>query len=187
MLRGLLAGTVATLLAAGSHALAGDRAPSAVGLILALFFAGVVSIGLVGRALSAVRVAASVLVSQLGFHVLFSTLGGAAEVVALGHHGQTVISGTDAVMHASGGMWLAHGVAAIVTTALLLFAERAFFGVRDTARMLLAAILRPAATPVVAIDRAPLPAAVAVFTPRIVREFHAGLGLRGPPLLFRGA
>lgn len=187
VLRGLLAGTAATILAAGSHTLAGDRAPSSVGLLLALFFSAIVSIALAGRALSAVRLAASVLLSQVGFHVVFSTLGGAAEVVALGHHGQTVVSGADAMVHASSGMWLAHGIAAVVTIALLLGGERAFFGLRDTARMLLAAILSPTVTPVVTIDRAPLPAVVTLLVPRIVRELCATLGVRGPPRQLRSA
>ena len=186
-MRGLLAGVAATLLAAGSHTLAGDRAPSSAGLLLALFFSAIVSIALTGRALSAVRLSASVVLSQLGFHIVFSTLGGAAEVVTLGHHGQTVISGADAVVHASSGMWLAHGTAAVITIALLLFGERALYSLRDTARMLLAAILSPTVAPVVAIDRAPLPAVVTFSSPRIVRELCAALGVRGPPLSFRSA
>jgi hypothetical protein len=91
------------------------------------------------------------------------------------------------VTHASNDMWLAHGVAALVTILALVFGERAFYGLRDTARMLLAALLTPPALPVVAIDRAPLPAPVTFFVSRIVREFHAALGTRGPPAPLRGA
>ena len=186
MLRGLGAGSAATLVAAASHSVAGGRVPSALGITLALFFSVIVSIALTGRGLSAVRLAASVVVSQLAFHVVFSTLGGAAEVVTDGHH-QTVVSGAAMVTHASEGMWLAHGIAAVVTTLALVFGERAFYGLRDTARMLLAALLTPPATATVAIDRAPLPAPLTFFAPRIVREFHAALGVRGPPTPLRGA
>ena len=186
VLRGLGAGSAATLVAAASHSVAGGRVPSALGITLALFFSVIVSIALTGRGLSAVRLAASVVVSQLGFHVVFSTIGGAAEVVTNGHH-QTVVSGAAMVTHASNDMWLAHGAAALVTTLALVFGERAFYGLRDTARMLLTALFTPPATTAVAIDRAPLPAPMAFFAPRIVREFHAALGVRGPPTPLRGA
>lgn len=160
--------------------------PSVVGVTLALFFAAFVSIALTGRGLSAVRLAASTVISQLGFHVVFSTLGGAAEVVTTGHH-QTVVAGTAMVTHASGGMWLAHGVAAVLTTLALVFGERAFFGLRDTARMLLAALLRPAAAEAVAIDPVAQPAPATILVARLVRDFHAAQGRRGPPPLPRGA
>ena len=186
MLRGLGAGTAATLVAAASHAVAGGRMPGFVGVALALFFAVMVSIALTGRGVSAVRLAASVVISQLGFHIVFSTLGGAAEVVTDGHH-QTVVAGTAMVTHASGGMWLAHGIAAVLTTLTLVFGERAFYGLRDTARMLLTALFTPPVLPVVAIDRAPLPPVVAFVAPRIVRESLSARGLRGPPLPLRGA
>jgi len=187
VLRGLGAGTAATLVAAASHSVAGGRVPSALGVTLALFFSVIVSIALTGRGLSAVRLAASVVVSQLGFHMLFSTLGNAAEVVTTGHHSQTVVSGMDALTHASDGMWLAHGVAALVTVLALVFGERAFYGLRDTARMLLVVLFTPSPLTVVAVDRAPLPAPMTVFVARIVRDFHAALGLRGPPTPLRGA
>jgi len=186
VLRGLGAGSAATLVAAASHSVAGGRVPSLVGVTLALFFAVIVSIALTGRGLSALRLSASVVVSQLAFHVVFSTLGDAAEVVTDGHH-QTVVSGTAMVSHASGGMWLAHGVAAALTVLALVFGERAFYGLRDTARMLLAALFSPTAPQAVAVDRAPLPAPVTLLMARIVLEFHAARGLRGPPTPLRGA
>ena len=158
--------------------------PSIVGVTLALFFAVIVSIGLTGRRLSAVRLAASVVLSQLAFHVVFSTVGDAAEVTTDGHH-QTVVSGSAMVTHASGEMWFAHGIAALLTALALVFAERAFFGLRDTARMLLAALLSPTAPQAVAIDRAPLPAPVTVLVARIVRESHSARGVRGPPAFLR--
>lgn len=184
VVRGLAAATAATLVAAASHSVAGGLMPSLVGVTLALFFAVIVSIALAGRRLSVVRLAASVIMSQLAFHVLFSTIGDSAEVVTNGHH-QTVVAGTGMVAHASGGMWFAHGLAAVVTTLALVFGERAFYGFRDTAWMLLSPLFIPPLLPVVAINRAPKPAPVLNRVPRIVLEFHAGLGLRGPPRVLR--
>ena len=186
VLRGLGAGTAATLVAAASHSVAGGRMPSLVGFTLALFFAVIVSIALAGRGLSAGRLAASTVLSQLGFHVVFSTIGGAAEVVTHGHH-QTVVAGTAVVSHASEGMWLAHGIAAAVTVVALVTGERALYGLRDTAWMLLAPLFSPTAPQAVAIDRAPLPAPVLVIAPRIVRESLSARSVRGPPVALRGA
>lgn len=186
MLRGLGAGTVATLVAAASHSVAGGRMPGLLAITLALVFAVLVSIALTGRGLSAVRLAASVVISQLAFHVVFSTLGGAAEVVTTGHH-QTVVAGTAMVSHASGGMRVAHAIAAIMTTLALVFGERTLHGLRRTGWMLLSALFTTPALPVVAIDRAPLPAPAQHIVARLVRDFHAALGLRGPPAPLRGA
>jgi hypothetical protein len=187
VLRGLFAGTAATVVAAASHSVADGRVPSVVGITLALFFSVIVSIALTGRALSVVRLAASVVVSQLAFHVVFSTIGGAGEVISIGHHEQTVVSGLDAVTHASDAMWVAHAIAAAITILALRFGERAFFGMRETARMLLAALFAPTAPQTVAIDRAPLPAPMTFFVARIVRDSPSARGVRGPPLALRSA
>jgi hypothetical protein len=160
--------------------------PSVVGVTLALFFAAFVSIALTGRGLSAVRLAASTVISQLGFHVVFSTLGDAAEVVTTSHH-QTVVAGAAMVTHASSGMWLGHGIAAVLTSLALVFGERALFGLRDTAWMLLAALLRPTAPEVVAIDRVPRAAPVQPPLAPRARALLSARGVRGPPLALRGA
>ena len=189
-LRGLTAGSVATLVAAASHGLGGGGLPGVAGLALALAFSVIVGVALAGRRLPLVRLAASVILSQLAFHVVFSTLGGAGETMTTGHghHSEVVVTtAAQSVAHASSTMWLAHAAAALVTTLALVFGERAFYGLRDTARMLLTALFTPPAATAVAIDRAPLPAPMTFFAPRIVREFHAALGVRGPPTPLRGA
>lgn len=186
VLRGAGAGTTATLAAAASHTLAGGHEVSGAALALALAFAVLVAVALAGRALSLWRLAASTVIGQGAFHVLFSTLGGAAEVVTVGHH-QTVLAGTEIVTHASGGMWTAHGIAAALTFALLAFGERAFVGIRDTGWMLLRAVLTAPAPLMLGRNRVPEPAVVAVLAPRIVRELHTVRSLRGPPLALRGA
>lgn len=187
VIRGLGAGTAATLVAAASHSLAGGRVPSVVGVTLALFFSVIVAIALAGRGMSLVRLAASIVIGQLGFHVVFSTIGGAAEVVVTGHHGSMVLSGTESVTHASGGMWFAHGVAAVLTIVGLRFGERAIHGLRETAWMILAAFLPRALIPHLPFTTAPQPAVEQHIVPRTVRASLAAIGTRGPPLAIRSA
>lgn len=182
-LRGLGAGTVATVVAAASHGLGGGGLPGAAGLALALAFSAIVSIAIIGRRLPAVRLAASVAVSQLAFHVVFSTLGGAGEVITgAGHHGAVhVTTAAESVVHASPLMWLSHGAAAVVTVLALLFGERAIASIGETARMLLAAVLSPTVPAIAPLTRDHRPASEQSLVPRAARELVAACGLRGPP------
>ena len=184
-LRGLAAGTVATVVAAASHGLGGGSLPGGAGLALALAFSAIVSIALVGRRLPAVRLAASVAISQLAFHIVFSTLGGAGEVIVAGaHHGDVhVTTAAESVTHASPLMWLAHAIAAVITVTALLFGEQAIASIIDTARMLLAALLSPTTAPIAVVVRDQRPAPVQSLVPRAPRELVAACGLRGPPAL----
>lgn len=182
-LRGTAAGTVATLVAAASHGLGGGGLPGVAGLSLALAFSVIVSIALVGRRVPAVRLAASIGISQLAFHVVFSTLGGAGEVIVHGgHHGTVhVTTAAESVTHASSLMVLAHIVAAVLTVLALARGERAIIGLRNTARMLLHAILEPAPTVIPLPTPSRRPATAALLVPRPARELVAACGLRGPP------
>jgi len=198
-LRGLGAGTTATAVAAVSHGLAGGTFPGLAGIALALVFSAIVSIVLVGRRLPVLRLAASIVLSQLAFHLVFSTLGNAAEVVVTnGHHGavtvtgsETVagtatVTGTEIVSHASPLMWLAHGIAAALTVLALVYGERAIDGLHEVGRMLLARVLRPIAvarpTSLPRVTRPPL-----TLVARKARELIAACGLRGPPAALRSA
>ena len=190
-LRGLGAGTAATMVAAVSHGLAGGTFPGLAGIALALVFSAAVSIALVGLRMPVLRLAASIVLSQLAFHVVFSTLGNAGEVHSAGHHGAVSVvdsglSGAAIVTHASPFMWLAHGIAAVLTLLALVLGERAIVGLRDTARMLLARVLTPAslARPMT-LPRAARPQLTPV--PRAARELVAACGLRGPPAAYRSA
>lgn len=187
VVRGLGAGTAATLVAAASHSVAGGRVPSAVGVTLALFFSVMVAIALTGRGMSLVRLTASTVIGQLAFHLVFSSIGGAGEVVSTGHHGHVVLSGTDSITHASGGMWLAHGIAALLTVIALRFGERAARSLRRTGWMIVSCLLRLPAVPAMPFDRVPRPAPVTRLVPRIVRTSLAAIGTRGPPLAHRSA
>jgi hypothetical protein len=186
--RGVAAGTIATLVAAASHGLAGGTFPGFAGVALALSFSAIVGMLLAGRRVSAWRLSASVILSQLAFHMVFSTIGGAGEVLAGGGHhdmGPLVIStSSDAVVHASAGMWFAHGIAALLTILALRHGEVAFWGLRDTARMLLAALLQSTPPlPVQPFARGHRAATVQRLVPQIAREFLEARGTRGPPLV----
>lgn len=185
-LRGVAAGTVATLVAAASHGLGGGGFPGVAALALALAFSAIASIALGGRRMPTARLAASVTISQLAFHVVFSTLGGAGEViVAAGHHGDVRVStAAESMAHASPLMWLAHGIAAAVTVAAMRFGQRAAASIADTARMLLAAILSPTVVVVAAFSRDHRPGSERSLVPREARELVAACGLRGPPVTF---
>jgi hypothetical protein len=183
VIRGLGAGTAATLVAAASHSLAGGRVPSVVGVTLALFFSVIVAIAVTGRGMSLVRLTASIVIGQLAFHLVFSTIGGAGEVVATGHHGPMVLRGAETVTHASGGMWFAHGLAAVLTIVALRFGERAIHGLRQTAWMIVSAFLPTQVSLHLPFTTAPQPAVEQHIVPRIVRTSLAAIGTRGPPAL----
>ena len=123
--RGWLAASFATLIAAASHAAAGGIAPNLVSVALALAFSGVACIALTGRSLSLVRTSLAVGGSQLAFHLLFSSLGGAtgAAGVAGGAHDHAASSlaliSTTPAHHTDGWMWLAHLAAAVLTVVVL--------------------------------------------------------------------
>lgn len=182
-LRGLAAGTVATLVAAASHGLGGGGFPGVAGLALALAFSVIVSVALAGRRVTAVRLAASVAISQLAFHLVFSTLGGAGEVISTGgHHGTVRVStAAEALGHAGPLMWLAHAAAAIVTIAALIRGERALAAIAETARMLLTALFSPAFAVTAPLHRDPRPVTTHSIVPRSARDLVAAGGLRGPP------
>ena len=156
-------------------------------MTLALCFAVLVSIALTGRGMSLVRLAASIVTSQLAFHLVFGTIGGAGEVVATGHHGPMVLRGAETVTHASGGMWFAHGLAALLTIIALRFGERAVHGLREAGWMIASALLPFSASPLPPFIPAPQPAVEQHIVPRIVRASLAAIGTRGPPLAFRSA
>jgi hypothetical protein len=197
VLRGWTAGGFATLVAAISHAIAGGSFASTLGLLLALMFSGVTCMALAGRRLSLARLSISVLLSQFAFHLVFSAIsaGGGQVIGNIGHHGggYLLISGNQAAMNmtsieTSGWMWLAHVLAAAVTIAALRFGEAAFWGLRDSARMLVAAIWRgiPAAPAFVAATDAG-PVASRSIAPRIQRGFLEAVRYRGPPVGIRFA
>jgi hypothetical protein len=136
--RGITAAGLATFVAAFSHVIAGGAAPSAFGLAASLIISAMLCTMLAGRAVSALRLAISVAASQALFHALFSGLG---TPVPTGHDMNSMTVDATTHLHAAPTMWLAHAAAGIVTVVALRYAESAFWGVADTARLLVARLV----------------------------------------------
>lgn len=177
--RGWTAAGFATLAAAVSHTLAGGIAPSLFGMLVSVVISASVCTVLAGRTLSWWRLAASVALSQLLFHWLFSGLGLPAAIEP--HDMSSMAMDAPTHAHPAATMWLAHLAAALLTFVAFRYAESAFWGVADTARLMLARLLAvviplfPArATPPAEVERR--------FVPRDLALLLSSMRHRGPPL-----
>lgn len=148
IVRGLLVAVVSLLIASLSHIAGGGRV-GAVGFVLAFTFSTLLSIGLAGKSVSRIRVGVAVTASQAVFHLLFGVGAGAAAQTPSGGrmvmHGMAMPGMGDPVgaAHASAAlssvtflpldswMWLAHALAALVTTVGLVKGERAFWAIAE--------------------------------------------------------
>lgn len=133
-LRGGIAAAVAIQVALLSHVLGGGSAPDILLVGLTFVIAWIACVALAGRRLSLPRLAVSVGLSQFAFHAIFSVLGSPEAGAAVsGHvHAPSVLSAvaTASPSAASAGdpdlmMWLAHALAAAITTAALFRGEQA--------------------------------------------------------------
>lgn len=190
-MRGWTAAVAATSVAALSHSMAGGKVPEPLLLLLALALSGLACTALTGRGLSLWRLSAGVALSQGLFHWLFSgaaaTHGSAPPAGGhLGHSSVLEPAGTiisSAADHTSPLMWLGHGVAAILTVAILRHGEVAALRLVQAMRLHVTSFL-PLFQPLPA-----LPAAAALPANRPVRPLrNLGAPLlvmrhRGPPLL----
>lgn len=178
--RGWIAAAFATFVAAFSHVAAGGNDPTAFGVIVSLVLSGAACTLLAGRTLSLGRLAASVAVSQVLFHGLFSTLGTPAAVAH--EHASVLPDAAAAAPHTD--MLLAHVAAGLLTLVALRHGERAFWGVADTARLLLSRLL-PVVIPVLpSLPRlAPATRTVSARTVLLLSPMRR----RGPPLGFAAA
>ena len=180
--RGWTAAGFATFVAALSHTLAGGAAPGVVAILVTLVISGAVCTLLAGRTLSTWRLAASIALSQALFHGVFSGLG--MPVAPRGAHHTVVLPVFDATIthpHAGAAMWLAHAAAALVTVIAFRHAERAFWGLADTARLLLARMLDT----VIPVCPATLPAlasGVCRNVPHDLTVLLSSMRHRGPPM-----
>lgn len=160
--RGWVVALLSTLVAALSHTIGGGAAPAALAVVVSLAFAGMICVGLSGHTVSVLRLTLSVVLSQIIFHTLFS-FGGAGGALttdaaaAAGLHGHaaapivtavlpaaTVLVGADGAAHAGHAawpMWIAHLAAAAVTIIALRYGERAYRGLRATARLGIRAVV----------------------------------------------
>jgi hypothetical protein len=123
--RGWITGAFATAAAAVSHGVADGAAPSALALVAALVFAGVVGTFLVGRRASLPRLVAIVASSQLAFHLVFSYLTPGTATGGGHHDGAATL--VPAVLDPATGMWAAHAIAMLATIAFLRRAELALW------------------------------------------------------------
>lgn len=195
--RGSAAAALATAVALCSHVLAGGAVPHVLGVVVPLALA-VPACTLLARWRPALpRLGSSVAVSQLLFHALFSlgaAPGGAGHlehVRQTGHLGQLGLTAqgealltTTAGAHTmpSSTMWLAHLVAAVVTTAALHRGEEVSRRLHVLALAVAAFLAPPApvhlARPGTDVRPAPLPRALP--TARLV-ELAQEISRRGPP------
>ncbi|GAA5211248.1 hypothetical protein [Microbacterium kyungheense] len=183
-LRGTAAAAVATLVAATAHTLAGGGPPApalvaAVGVLAAPF-----GVAMVGRRLSAWRIAVSVLASQVLFHLAFALTAGADPSAPHAHHVTVLVGGGGpagaerfaAIALPDTAMLLAHVLAAVATVAGLYGGERMLRALGRGIRSLLARV-RVAPPP-------PSPALVAAQGERRIRPARtalSGVSRRGPP------
>jgi hypothetical protein len=143
VVRGWIAGSFATGIAALSHGLADGGSPSPFALGVAVVFAGLLGTFGLGRRPSLPRLTIVVAGSQVAFHLVFSWLtpGTAATT---GHHGAATLLEPAAAHHGIDPvMWFAHGVALLATLAFLRKAELALFAViRDAVLEVVATVTR---------------------------------------------
>jgi hypothetical protein len=157
VLRGGLAGVSATLVALASHLAGGGQLPGLLGIAVPLALSLPVCMAWAGRQLSLPRLSASVVASQLFFHVLFmlGTPTNAASPSAgrqahAGHeamHLATVPAVQEAghasgMAHAGAPMWIWHVVAAVVTITVLYRGELMLLRLRELAERMVAWLLR---------------------------------------------
>lgn len=186
VIRGILAALFSTLTAAVSHSLAGGSL-SSVGLVVAVTFATLTCIALTGKNLSAARLAASVAISQLAFHLAFSLIGtsDSVAVISTGHHSMSsmIVSGTaDATASAlpDSLMWSGHAIAAVATFLMLRFGEAAFWRLAEVTRLLVRVVRVLIVTVVPTLPRQRVSGVV--FSPRFFALLRSSLLFRGPPV-----
>lgn len=196
--RGGTAAALATAVALCSHVLAGGAVPHLLGVVVP-FALAVPACTLLARWRPALpRLGSSVVVSQALFHTLFS-LGAAPGGVAHLEHagrsshfgqlgltaqGEALLSTTTTGAHTmpSSTMWLAHLVAAVVTTAALHRGEELARRLHALAVAVAVFLAPPAPVHVARPSSAPRPAStpVALPTARLV-ELAQEISRRGPP------
>jgi hypothetical protein len=155
-LRGALAASSATLVALASHLAAGGGMPAPAGIAVPLALSLPVCMAWAGRRPSLPRLSASVLASQLFFHVLF-VLGTPAAPASSGSHPHgghaghagTVMPTTTAhtgqlteMAHADASMWVWHAIAAVTTIVVLHRGELLVLRLRELAAQAAAWLLR---------------------------------------------
>ena len=175
--RGWTAAGFATIVAAVSHTLAGGSTPTFFALAVSVLISGMACTLLAGRTLSIWRLGASVALSQVLFHTVFSGLG---TPIAAAHTHAPVQLEVGAAHHAS-GMWMAHVVAGLITLAALRYAETAFWGIASTARLFFARLIAAIALPEPEVTQRHRIALDLAILPRATERILSPMRYRGPP------
>ncbi|MFJ4174080.1 hypothetical protein [Microbacterium sp. NPDC089696] len=182
LLRAAAASSIATVLAAVSHTVAGGSAPHPLLVVAMTALLVPVAAVLIGVRPSRVRVALTVLVSQIAFHLVFALLGApTAGLSGIGHqhHLDLAAFGPVAAVAAPDALMIgAHLVAAIVTIALLWRGESL---IRAIAQWIVARLRSRATSVCLPHRRRPLPTSSAV--PVLRTALATSLSRRGPPAL----
>ncbi len=197
VVRGTLAAAIATFVALLSHVAAGGALPGWAGIVVPAILSMLVCIALAGRRLSLWRLSLAVAVSQVLFHTLF-VLGMAAPstgaAIGHAHHAAPVAlaalsdaataSAVSTAWAADAAMWVLHGLAAILTVAVLHRGERTAQRLMVLARHAAAWVHRTLAAPL-AVPRTLLPRRAVVTGDLVAVRIDAPhlrtLRRRGPP------
>ncbi|WP_065570042.1 hypothetical protein [Microbacterium oleivorans] len=124
--RGALAASLATWAALLSHVAGGGQVPGPLGIVVPLALSLFVCTALAGRRLSLPRLALAVTGSQLLFHTLF-VIGTVTPSGMPHQHGMPLMTdagATATAICADPLMWAMHGLAALLTVAVLHRGER---------------------------------------------------------------
>ena len=197
--RGTATASVAVVLAAFSHGIAGREAPGMVGLALAAVVAVGASVAFVGRRSTPLRTALAVLVSQAAFHLLFgvgATGGGTLVATGSGHHQTLTLAEGAATItaqpaghpgHADAAMLAGHAIAAALTIAYLLVLERAVWLSLTAAARRFVLRLTTTTEPVAVAGVATAPLVGTTRMSLHGRLAFTALRYRGPPLTLASA
>jgi hypothetical protein len=185
--RGTAIAVFATFVASLAHTVGGGAPPGPVAVVVALAFSAPLAMALTGARAKLVRTAASALVAHAALHLCYA-MGSAAPVADgssatnAGHHqagAHLSASPVATVDHVNAWMPVAHLVAAAITLATLLLADR----VVDTVGLAIRVLVRRLTV---------IPAPVAVRSLRVLVDgprsrlvavlLASGLGSRGPPV-----
>lgn len=141
VVRGFAAASLATFAALAGHMTGGGEMPGLLGIAVPWVLSFMVCVLLAGRKLSAIRLSASVVISQLLFHVLFVLGTVSPSGTATPHvHGAPLMLPADPAgsavaeaVVADSSMWFGHALAAIVTVVVAYRGERLLLALRALA------------------------------------------------------
>lgn len=185
VLRGSIAAFFATFTAAFSHQFAGGISPSLFGMGVSLVISIAICTLLAGRTISLARLSIAIVASQAMYHALFSSMLAPAGIAEHNMAAMT-FDFSSVAQSADSAMSLSHVVAAVVTIVAFRYAEVAFWGLFDTARMFVSrlfATLTLGSTPVLEFRVVPRSAPAVDLVPR----FLSSTRYRGPPATLAAA